>query len=472
MGRRGVLLILLSIVVLVFMGCSPQKNVLDPENPVTITLWNYYSGQTKTQFDALVNTFNETVGMNEGIVVDAYSQGDVQQLATAVYDAANGKIGAQKLPDIFAAYPENAFRVNEIVPLINFEKYFTADELKKYRAEFLNEGRFGPDHALYILPVAKSSENLFLNKTFWDEFADETDYQLKDLETWEGVLSVAEAYYNWTDAKTKTPGDGKAFMGIDSVSNFMYVASAQLGNPIYTIVDGAVTLNLNEKTARQLWDTFYKPYYKGYFVKTGRFSSDDAKVGRTLAYIGSTAGAGYFPSEVTISENEVYHVVPAVLPYPVYETGKPYVMQQGAGMCMTQSDEAHELASAIFLKWLTAPEQNVIFAKATGYFPVMNDALKESLADGVSDNAIKESIETTLKMLDYYTFYSTEPFLESYDLRQLLESSLFDRALEDRQESLAKDMGSLLEPDDAVDQERFEAWFNLFKLEVNEIIAK
>jgi len=312
MRKRGVLLILLSAVAVVLFGCGTKQSVLDPENPVTITLWNYYNGQTKTQFDNLVNSFNETVGMNEGIVVDAYSQGDVQQLASAVYDAANGKIGVQKLPDIFAAYPENAFRVNEIVPLVNIEDYFSEDELQQYRAEFLNEGRFGPDHALYIFPIAKSSENLFLNKTFWNEFANETGYELNHLETWEGVLEVAEAYYRWSDAKTIAPGDGNAFMGIDSASNFMYVASAQLDNPIYTIENGLPTFNLNEETARQLWDTFYVPYYRGYFVKTGRFSSDDAKVGRTLAYIGSTAGAGYFPSDITMSENEVIHVQPAV----------------------------------------------------------------------------------------------------------------------------------------------------------------
>jgi multiple sugar transport system substrate-binding protein len=471
MGKRGVLLILLLTVGLLLVGCGSQKSVLDPENPVTITLWNYYNGQTKAQFDDLVNTFNETVGMQEGIVVDAYSQGDVQQLATAVYDAANGKIGAQKLPNIFAAYPENAFRVNEIVALVNIEDYFSEEELNQYRTEFLNEGRFGPNHSLYILPIAKSSENLFLNRTFWNDFASETGYELKDLETWEGILEVAEAYYHWTDAKTVAAGDGNAFMGIDSASNFMYVASVQLGNPIYTIEEGQVTLNLKEETSRHLWDTFYMPYYKGYFVKTGRFSSDDAKVGRTLAYIGSTAGAGYFPNEITMSESEVIHVESAVLPYPVYQEGKPYVMQQGAGMCMTQSDEAHELASSIFLKWLTQAEQNILFAKATGYFPVMNEALKASLSDGVAHDTIKESIETTLSMLDQYTFYSSEPFLESYDLRQLLEITLFEKALKDRQEALERDIDPAADNDEVMHQERFETWFKQFEIKVAEILT-
>lgn len=77
-------------------GCSQlsaDDSPLDPDQPVSVTLWHYYSGQTKEIFDDLASDFNETVGMEKGIVVDARSQGDVRQLEEAVYDAANETSG-------------------------------------------------------------------------------------------------------------------------------------------------------------------------------------------------------------------------------------------------------------------------------------------------------------------------------------------------------------------------------------------
>ncbi len=68
------------------------KNPLNPEEPTTVVVWHYYNGNIKNKFDALITEFNETVGMEKGIVVDAQSQGDVNQLATAVYESANARL--------------------------------------------------------------------------------------------------------------------------------------------------------------------------------------------------------------------------------------------------------------------------------------------------------------------------------------------------------------------------------------------
>ncbi len=121
----------------------------------------------------------------------------------------------------------------------------------------------------------------------------------------------------------------------------------QLGQEMFVYTsDNSVEFNLSEEIARKMWEQFYIPYIRGYFVKTGRFSSDDAKTGTVLAYTGSTAGASYFPSEVTFSQANVEAIEPLVLPYPYYEEGDAYTMQQGAGMCMTKSNYTHEYAAA------------------------------------------------------------------------------------------------------------------------------
>ena len=99
-----------------------------------------YNGNIKEKFDEIVSEFNETVGMEKGIVVDAQSQGDVDQLATSVQNSVNQAIGSSPMPDLFAAYPDTALSVHKIKGLVNLEKYFTQDELNEYRKEFLEEG--------------------------------------------------------------------------------------------------------------------------------------------------------------------------------------------------------------------------------------------------------------------------------------------------------------------------------------------
>ena len=44
---------------------------LNPDKPLSITIWHYYNGAQQVAFDELVNEFNETVGKEKGIFVKA-----------------------------------------------------------------------------------------------------------------------------------------------------------------------------------------------------------------------------------------------------------------------------------------------------------------------------------------------------------------------------------------------------------------
>jgi len=410
-------------------GSKEAQSPLNPENPVTITIWHYYNGHIKDKFDALVNEFNETVGMEKGIAVDALSLGDVGQLADAVFASANQDMGTDPLPDIFAAYPDNAIRIHQIVGLVSLKNYFSEEELNRYRPEFLEEGCFGAGEELYIMPIAKSFEALFVNENAWRSFADSRGYSDQDIQTWEGLLEISEAYHNET---------GKSFFSLDANANYMLLASMQLGEELYSYQDdGTAVLNLTEETAEQIWNHYYIPYLKGYFTKSGRFSSDDAKTGKVLAYTGSTAGSAYFPTEVTLSESQVVQADPLVLPYPYFRDGTPFVIQQGAGMCIINSDPAHEYGAAEFLRWFTQPEQNIEFAVSTGYFPVMKEALEAGLLlealeeTDLSNPAIGQAINTSVDMLENYSLYNNKPFSGSYEMRNLLETHLSEKVRKD-----------------------------------------
>lgn len=461
---------ILILLVVLLTGCSSsvsEEKPLDSKKPISVTLWHYYSGPTKSEFDRLVTEFNNTVGTEKGIVVDAQSQGDIGQLETAVFDAASHKIGAQRLPDIFAAYPDNAYRMHKIAGLVNIETYFSKDEILTFRQDFLEEGRFGEDNKLKIVPIAKSTENLFLNKTIWDKFAKDTGADLNSLSTWEGIIQTAESYYKWSG--------GKAFLGIDSLSNYMLISSMQLGEEMFDYSGDNVKLNFNKTTAQKIWDSYYIPHMKGYFAKSGRFSSDDAKVGTVIAYIGSTAGAVYFPTEVTLSKSNVLQIESLALPYPHFKNRKAFAAQQGAGMVIAKSDKAHEYAAAEFLKWVTDKKQNIDFAVSTAYFPVKKEALNKDAILSVlnkksADNSetVTSSIKTTLEMFDKYTMYGYKPFEGSFEMRNLLHTNLLDQAHKDL-ESLADNKLTTEEKakklDTFISNDHFDEWYQSFMKE-------
>ena len=62
---RRICLFLVMIAVIVFTGCGRRKK----EDPVTVTLWHVYGGQTESPLNDLIDEFNETIGKEENIRV-------------------------------------------------------------------------------------------------------------------------------------------------------------------------------------------------------------------------------------------------------------------------------------------------------------------------------------------------------------------------------------------------------------------
>ena len=65
----------------VLQGCSGNDHGLNPDKPLTLTLWHYYSGSQKQAFDELVDEFNETQGKKQGISVDAVAKGSISNIS-------------------------------------------------------------------------------------------------------------------------------------------------------------------------------------------------------------------------------------------------------------------------------------------------------------------------------------------------------------------------------------------------------
>ena len=444
---KSMLLALLAVSVTVTAtGCSMSGKgssdtvKLDPDHPVSLTIWHYYNGAQQATFDTLVKEFNDSVGKEEGIYVEEYSQGSVSDLEQAVTSSLNEEVGADELPDIFSSYADTAYAVQKQDKLADLTEYFTEEELSKYVDSYIDEGYFDQDGKLYLLPVAKSTEIMMIDKTDWEPFAEETGTSLDELATTEGITEVAQRYYEWTDAQTPDiPDDGKAFYGRDSMSNYFIIGMKQMGTDIFEAKDGKVTLNTDKDKIRRLWDNYYVPSMKGYFARYGKFRSDDVKTGDIIAYTGSTASAVYFPDFVETEEGSD-PIECIIMNAPVMEGGENYKVQQGAGMAVTKSDKEHEYAASIFLKWFTQKEQNLRFVCDSSYLPVLKEAndVKE-LDKVVKDNNIEindkvyRCFEKIMEDFDNTTFYTPKSFENGYSARKVLDYNLADKLTADKE---------------------------------------
>lgn len=461
-------------------GCgSPTENAgpaLDPKKPVVIAIWHYYNGPQKMAFDELVKEFNETVGLEKGIVVETVSQGNVSELSGKVLDAANKKVGAADIPEIFAAYADTAYQIDKMGLAADLEQYLTGEEIAAYIPGYIEEGRLGGEK-LKIFPIAKSTEVLMLNKTDWERFATATGADTADLATMEGLVKTAEAYYNWTDSLTGTPDDGKAFFGRDAMANYFVIGCRQLGVEIFSVKDGEVDFQFDDAVIKKLWDNYYLPYIKGYFASYGRFRSDDAKTGDIIALVGSTSGAAYFPDHVVKNDTDSYPIDVEVFEAPRFAGSQAYAVQQGAGMVVTKSDERREMASIEFLKWFTDTERNVAFSVESGYMPVKTEANSvdklESALQQIKDSAVSRNLKACLPvavgMVQSCKMYTNKAFENGTQARAVLENSLAGRAKADL-EAIQKLMSAGASKKEAVakydTEENFALWYDSFRKEL------
>lgn len=440
-------------------GCSGKEKMLDASSPTVITLWHAYNAYAKVEFDKSIEKFNDTVGKEKGIIVDAYGYGASDELDEALYGSANHVIGSEPLPNLFTAYPDSAYRLDRIAPLMDLGKYFSGEELAKYRPEFLQEGVWEEGGAQKMLPIAKSTELLYLNETEYSRFARATGMDPEALSTWEGLAETAEAYYKWSG--------GKTFLGMNAYNDFALLSAVQQGSEPYRRENGQTEFVYPEEVAKKVWDVYYVPHMMGWY-KSETFNQDGIKSGNLLAYIGSSAGAGYFPEDVIVSGAESYPIDCSVLPYPTFEGRAELMTQRGANLCGFASDEAHELAAAEFMKWFTDPEQNTAFAVSTGYIPVEQEALA-SLPELLKhvrreDNsqAVEKSVAAALEAMGEKEFHVKRSFENSYSANQLFCDSLSDKVNLDLEELRIREAGG--EDAEAVladflSEENFRSWY-------------
>lgn len=407
MGNKILCVILALVIPLSFMGCGINKK---NETPITVTLWHVYGAQTDSPLNDMIDTFNQTVGREKGIQVEVTSVSNNKNIHKAILASAFGDAGAAPLPDMFVAYPKTVLAMPDDNVLVDYRDYFSQKEISEFVDTFVDEGMV--NDRMTVLPIAKSTEVMYINKTIFDRFATDTGAKIEDLDTWEGLFETSEKYAKWTDAKTPDiANDPKAMLVHDFHFNYFQVGVESLGEKFFK----------GDKIAfGSAFDTVYEPYSKaalsGGLWLMGGYATEPLRTADAIVSIASSASILYFSDVVTYPNNVSEEVEWYVRPCPVFENGEKLVMQRGAGLCTVKTTKEREEACITFLKWLTDEKNNVEFVTKAGYMPVKKAAFDDALPKAIKNLKSKKSAElysSFIKTQDEYTFY-TPPQIATY----------------------------------------------------------
>ncbi len=472
MKKFGYFIILSLLLSTTSCGSQESDSVLNPKNPVNVTLWHYYASENQIVFENLVQEFNSTIGVEKGVIISTVAKSSIKELESELTDASNDVVTAAEMPDIFTAYEDKLVELDALGKVCDLTTYFTDEDIDKYVEDFIN---INDEGKLLSIPIVKSTEIMYLEKNQLEEFTKEINYDYSKLSTWEDYYELSRQYYNWTDNKTPDiMWDGKSFMGLDSIPNYIMVGNKQMG---VDVIDGAKeTVVLNRETLKRVFDIYYTAKSIGYFGANAAFRSDDVKANLLVGYAGSTSGVSFFPTSI-VAENDILPAELLIKNYPVFEGGESYAIQQGANMAIATSTPEKQEGAALFLKWITEPDQNLTFTMSSGYLPVEKEAFGDKFEAKIDEMSKGEQQQQNVAMAYEYSSdqilnrktYATEVFEGSYSVRNILSDSL--NSVCDNGKELCDTLKLTVSTEDELLKQldvdsQFEAWLSLIESEL------
>lgn len=344
----------------ILAGCA-DKTLLDPKNPVTLTVWHVYGEQADAPMNLLIEEFNETVGKEKGIQLIVSNVTGTSRILSQLQDAMAGRPGALEMPDLFSCHTQNALELG-VENLVDFGQWFSGRELAGYVPEFLDSGRI--DGKLAVFPVTKSTYALFLNGSQFERFSADTGVTAETLADWKGFFEAAGKYYEWSG--------GKPFCAFDYLIRHMELdILSRYGELTYTENGWYDT---SDPAVKESFSMFADALAKGHIAVSDLYANTQVMTGEVLAGIGSSAAVSYYNDTVTYPDNTSEPMNLMVLPLPKSGGEREYMPQTGVGIGAYRTTDQKAEAASVFVRWFTESGRNLDFAVRTGYMPVTDGA--------------------------------------------------------------------------------------------------
>ena len=403
----------LSLCAMSLASCGPD-NVADfvvPENgydgsEVTITFYHTMGADLRKVLEDAILDFNE-IFPNITIVHEQTGSYD------DVRDTIKTEIAVGAQPNIAYCYPDHVALYNlakAVVPLDDLIAStittsdggilgLTQEQIDDFIPGYYEEGKqFDAEGTMYTIPLSKSTEVLYYNKTFFDQ------HELSVPTTWNEMETLCEAI--------KAIDPTAVPLGYDSESNWFITMTEQLGSD-YTSATGENFIFDNEENYAFV-EMFRGWYEKGYVttqeLNGGKYTSElfTATTGtKSYMSIGSSAGANHQRPAKDPSTNQ-YPFEVGIATIPQVNPADPQVISQGPSLCIFNKSNPQEVvASWLFVKFLaTDVKFQAKFSMVSGYVPVIQS---------VKDDPTYASFLAKANGTEYVTALSAKVCLDQAD---------------------------------------------------------
>ena len=379
--------LVLILLALTLSGCHGSRGrgdfavpeAFDTSRQFEITFWAK-NDTNKTQTDIYKKAIADFEALYPNVTVNMKLYTDYGR----IYNDVITNIATDTTPNVCITYPDHIATYltgsNVVVPLDSLiddaryglgggELLFDGPTRAEVIPQFLEECTFSG--GVYALPYMRSTEAMYINKTFVEALG----YQLPDVLTWDFVWEVSEAAAK-KDADGVYAVNGQKVMIpfiYKSTDNMMIQMLRQLDAGYST--DAGEILLLNDTTKDLLLEI------SGH-AKTGAFSTfkissypaNFLNAGQCVFAVDSTAGATWMGSDaplLDISADAIVQFETAVRMVPQFDPEHPKMISQGPSVCLFNKKDPQEvLASWLFMQFLLTNDVQIAYAQTEGYVPV------------------------------------------------------------------------------------------------------
>ena len=419
------LLCLLLIAVMIasavsMVACGDKDN--NDDGKITIKFYHTMGQNLRDVLEAHIIEFNK---LYPDIVIEHEQVGNYDDVRNQISTEIN--VGAQ--PNIAYCYPDHVALYNVAGAVQTLDEYINSTETvtradgsteivgltAEQKADFIqgyyNEGKQFGDNLMYTMPLSKSTEVLYYNKTFF------TANNLTPPTTWDEMEALC--------AKIKELDPECIPLGYDSEANWFITMCEQYGSPYTSAQEGNHFL-FNNDTNKAFVTKFSEWYNKGYVTTQtiyGGYTSglfNAAEGTKSYMSIGSSAGA---TKQRPAMVNGAYPFDVGITTIPQVNASNPKVISQGPSLCIFGKEDSEEVkASWLFVKYLTT---NVAFqaefSMVSGYVPVIksvntNSAYKKFI-DGANGGSNIAALSAKICLEQEAAYYTSPAFNGSSQAR-------------------------------------------------------
>ena len=414
-ARRGLGVLALAGGLAALNGCgggaeAPRGTVdfeaADPTG-AEVVFWYQHTTVRETALLELIDEFNR---VNEHQIT---VRGEFAGKYGDIYNKMLVGLQGGSLPNAVVAYQNQAREywyadgLIDLAPLMASPRWgLTADDRADYIQAFIKQDFI--EGAQICFPPNRSIEILYYNVDWLRELGHDSPPQ-----TWEAFAEMCRQAAAQPFSRNENPSRSLGYL-FEADASRMATMVFSRGGDLMTADDGAYTLAspqmrealalVQELRAEGAIDLLSEPYA----------DQSEFAVGQVLFIVRSSSGLPFVTSAVEDGGLDFeWQVGP-----PPRVGDDPVVNAYGASISVCRATPERELASWLFLKWFTAPEQQARWVRASNYFPVRRSTARELTGYFEHNPKYRQVYE----LLDYGKY---EPSVAGYQpVRRMIQEAM------------------------------------------------